>query len=130
MRAMTMSWLSGWGYRKSHVIDPATGAGTNYPVEIRVAKNERLDAIGTLQLTQASAVIPTGSAGQWNEHIREIGNVLYEPTDTGKEYKTWFTGWTTAEDYPNLRIGYSYSSNGINWTTAQVTLSNMPANKN
>jgi hypothetical protein len=27
-------WLSGWSYRKSHVINPATGAGTNYPIRI------------------------------------------------------------------------------------------------
>jgi hypothetical protein len=29
-----MGWLSGWGYRKSHVINPASGAGTNYQVRI------------------------------------------------------------------------------------------------
>jgi hypothetical protein len=28
------SWLEGWGYRKSHVINPASGAGTNYQVRI------------------------------------------------------------------------------------------------
>lgn len=31
-----MGWLSGWTYRKSHVINPASGAGTNYQVRIRV----------------------------------------------------------------------------------------------
>jgi hypothetical protein len=28
-------WLSGWGNRKSHVINPASGAGTGYQVRIR-----------------------------------------------------------------------------------------------
>jgi hypothetical protein len=27
-------WLTGWNYRKSHVINPASGAGTNYQVRI------------------------------------------------------------------------------------------------
>jgi len=29
-----MAWLSGWNYRKSHTINPASGAGTNYQVTI------------------------------------------------------------------------------------------------
>jgi len=29
-----MAWLSGWNYRKSHVINSASGAGTNYQVKI------------------------------------------------------------------------------------------------
>ncbi|RLI85618.1 MAG: hypothetical protein DRP01_05810, partial [Archaeoglobales archaeon] len=29
-------WLSGWQYRKSHVINSASGAGTNYQVRIKV----------------------------------------------------------------------------------------------
>jgi len=29
-------WLSGWQYRKSHVITNATGAGTNYQIRIKV----------------------------------------------------------------------------------------------
>jgi hypothetical protein len=28
-------WLTGWSYRKSHVINPASGAGTNYQVRIK-----------------------------------------------------------------------------------------------
>jgi hypothetical protein len=30
----TTGWLTGWSYRKSHVINPASGAGTNYQVRI------------------------------------------------------------------------------------------------
>ena len=29
-------WLSGWQYRKSHVINSASGAGTNYQVKVKV----------------------------------------------------------------------------------------------
>jgi len=31
-----MGWLNGWGCRKSHVINPASGAGTDYPIRITV----------------------------------------------------------------------------------------------
>jgi hypothetical protein len=30
-----MGWLSGWSYRKSHVVNPASGAGTNYQIKIK-----------------------------------------------------------------------------------------------
>ncbi|MDH7607713.1 MAG: DUF2341 domain-containing protein, partial [Candidatus Bathyarchaeota archaeon] len=29
-------WLSGWNYRKSHIINYASGAGTNYQIKIKV----------------------------------------------------------------------------------------------
>jgi len=31
-----VTWLTGWSYRKSHVINPSSGAGTNYQVKITV----------------------------------------------------------------------------------------------
>jgi len=31
-----MGWLGGWSYRKSHVINGASGAGTNYQVKVKV----------------------------------------------------------------------------------------------
>ena len=31
-----MAWLFGWSYRKSHVINPASGAGKNYQIKIKV----------------------------------------------------------------------------------------------
>ncbi|MEM3589414.1 MAG: hypothetical protein QXN33_00255, partial [Candidatus Bathyarchaeia archaeon] len=27
-------WLSGWSYRKRHIINPASGAGTGYQIRI------------------------------------------------------------------------------------------------
>jgi hypothetical protein len=37
-------WLQGWNYRKSHVINPASGAGTNYPIRITVHYNSGTDS--------------------------------------------------------------------------------------
>jgi hypothetical protein len=39
-----MAWLTGWGKRKSHVINNATGAGTLYPVKIIVHKGTGSDS--------------------------------------------------------------------------------------
>jgi len=36
-------WLTGWSYRKGHVINSATGAGTNYQVRIVVHKSSGTD---------------------------------------------------------------------------------------
>jgi hypothetical protein len=37
--AATPGWLSGWQYQKSHVINAATGAGTNYQIPIKLYYN-------------------------------------------------------------------------------------------
>jgi len=39
-----MTWLTGWGLRKSHVINPSAGAGTLYPVKIIVHKGAGEDS--------------------------------------------------------------------------------------
>jgi hypothetical protein len=39
----TGPWLTGWQYRKSHVINPAGGAGTNYQIRIRVNFGSGID---------------------------------------------------------------------------------------
>jgi hypothetical protein len=45
-----MGWLSGWTYRKSHVINPASGAGTNYQVKITVHYGSGTDSGGDVYL--------------------------------------------------------------------------------
>jgi len=37
------SWLTGWEYRKSHVINPSTGSGTNYQMKITVHYGSGVD---------------------------------------------------------------------------------------
>ncbi|MCW4045317.1 MAG: hypothetical protein NWE94_07370, partial [Candidatus Bathyarchaeota archaeon] len=34
--AGSVGWLSGWAYRKSHVIGSAVGAGVNYQIRVQV----------------------------------------------------------------------------------------------
>jgi len=40
-----MKWLTNWGYRKKHTIKTTAGTGTNYPVKIKVFKNNMDDWI-------------------------------------------------------------------------------------
>jgi len=45
-----MAWLTGWSYRKSHVINPASGAGTNYQVRIVAHYGSGTDSGGDVYL--------------------------------------------------------------------------------
>ena len=65
------------------------------------------DAAVQVEATVIPEVPATGEA-----EIREIGNVIYEPHDVGKEYKHWYTGKDGAE----VKIYYAYSSDGRTWT--------------
>lgn len=68
-----------------------------------------------IQYLQAGAnpVIPTGT---YDSGIREIGNVLYEPWDTGKEYKITYSAFGSGYGTKtNPYIAYAYSSDGVNW---------------
>jgi len=42
------NWLTGWTYRKSHIINKATGSGTNYQVCIKVYKGAGTDGNATV----------------------------------------------------------------------------------
>jgi hypothetical protein len=48
--ALNSSWLSGWAFRKSHVINNVTGAGTNYLVQVTVYYGSGTDSGGNVYL--------------------------------------------------------------------------------
>lgn len=60
-------------------------------------------------------MIPLGTSLQSDYYIREIGNILYDPIDTGKEYKFFYTGYNNPI-IVDSKIFYAYSSNGKDWT--------------
>lgn len=76
-----MGWLTGWGYRKSHVINPATGAGTNYQKRITVHYGAGADSgkdvylngkcktdFGDIRVTQSDGTtIIAGNNNGWRE---------------------------------------------------------------
>jgi len=86
-------------------------ANFNTPSGLTIADLPDTEAIGKYE--GSNPIIPIGGAGESDVQIREIGNVLYEPTDSGKEYKTWYTGLNAAGAQ---KIHYAYSSDGITWT--------------
>jgi hypothetical protein len=71
------NWLSGWQYRKSHVIQTATGAGTDYQFRIFVNYND--------SLAQASNVSTLNPDGCWCW--------FQDPRAVYHDGKTFFT-WT------------------------------------
>ena len=50
------SWLIGWQYQKSHVINPAAGTGTNYQIKITVNYGSGTDNAGNVYLNSHSRV--------------------------------------------------------------------------
>lgn len=48
------NWLTGWIYRKNHIINPAAGAGTNYQVNITAYYGAGADSNGGVYLTSHS----------------------------------------------------------------------------
>ena len=60
----------------------------------------------------SNPVFTLGTSGAWDDDQIEFPVVLYEPTDSGREWKMWYSGY----DGSAWRIGYAYSSDGIAWT--------------
>ena len=68
-------WLAGWQYRKSHVIQSATGTGTNYQVKITVYFGSGTDNGGNVYL---------------NSHSRtDFGDVRFTASDSVTPLSYW-----------------------------------------
>lgn len=61
----------------------------------------------------SNPVLDLGSGGSWDDAGVTFPTVLYEPTDTGREWKMWYIG---NDGSGFTKIGYAYSSDGITWT--------------
>lgn len=77
-------WLSGWGYRKSHVINNATGAGTNYQVKITCHYGSGSDSGGDVYL---------------NSHSRtDFGDVRFTDNDETTLLDYWMESKTDSDN--------------------------------
>lgn len=66
-------------------------------------------AFGQVSWTKhGAAVLSPGASGDWDDQMVFCCSVIRQDTI----YKMWYTGY----DGANMRIGYAYSSDGINWT--------------
>jgi len=95
-----VGWLSGFSYRKSHVINSASGAGTNYPVKITCYYGTGTDSGGSVYL---------------NSHSRtDFGDVRFTTSDG-----------TTLLDY--WMESYTASNNAVFWVEVADDLSSSNA---
>jgi hypothetical protein len=95
------NWLTGWLYRKSHVIKGATGAGTNYQVKVKTMYGSTKNVNYT---SQASNV--TGWANAWDSNndnymiVQESSDYfLYRSTDEGRTFSKRWTPPDSADTY-------------------------------
>jgi hypothetical protein len=97
--AHAQGWLTGWGYRKSHVVNSATGAGTNYQVKVVVHYGTGTDS---------------GQDVYLNSHSRtDFGDVRFTRSDG-----------TTLLDY--WIESYTASNNAVFWVEVADDLSTNP----
>ena len=74
-----------------------------------------LDSIpleNTKYIGNNGSIVVQSSNGEWDEKIIDSGNVLYDPDDTDKEYKLFYTGEDASREH---FIGYAHSKDGVYW---------------
>jgi len=103
------SGQAGWSYRKSHIINPAPGAGTNYQVQI---------------VTYAGSGTDSGNAVYLNNHARsDFGDVRFTGSDGSTLLNYWqeanysISGLTKYGNNPILTSGH-YASVVYDWQDA------------
>ena len=60
-----------------------------------------------------NTLINKGDAGEWDESIREIGNIVY--SEKLQHYFFFYSGHTSSNTGQNTFIGVAQSEDGINW---------------
>jgi len=76
-------WLSGWNYRKSHVIQNASGAGTNYQIRITVHYGAGTDS---------------GEHVYLNEHCKtDFGDIRFADDDGTTLLDYWMQEYTSGD---------------------------------
>jgi len=97
-------WLGGWKYRRSHTINPAAGAGTNYPIRIKVHKN----------FTDPFAKY------SGNPVMRQLHPDVHYFPEGRDGYKYWMS-YTPYPPESNEHPCIRRSNDGINWVDDGIT---------
>lgn len=79
------------------------------------ANNYEMDDYKDLNLSNMnnSVLIYSGEVSEWDESIREIGNIVYNPKIN--EYLFFYSGNKGEYNQNNVFIGMAYSKDGLNW---------------
>jgi len=109
-------WLSGWSYRKSHNLTGATGAGTGYPIKLKVTDswNEQIQYEGAVKYGSNPVLEPSVSG--WDDN--KITDFVFMVDDDGNavqedgNYILYYSG----DDGTNAKVGRATSSDGYTWT--------------
>lgn len=82
--------------------------GTKYQIGRATASSHE----GPWTKYASNPVLTAGAGGAFDDAGVIFPTILYEPTDTGREWKMWYG----ANDGSEYSIGYAYSSDGLSWT--------------
>jgi hypothetical protein len=111
----TASWLSGWEYRKSHEIEGASNAGTNYQIKIQVEYGSGTDSGDTVYL---------------NSHCQnDFGDIRFTDNDGITELDFWIEEYTSGDDATfwvevedsldsDVQIYVYYGNSGVSTTSS------------
>jgi hypothetical protein len=91
------SWLSGWQYRKSHVINPATDAGTGYQTRIKVSYSTSAPTWFTVLSTNIPLFMTNDISSNGTIFAGDNNYNIYKSIDNG----TTFTKIFTIQTQPN-----------------------------
>lgn len=118
---------SGGAWDDDHVKDPhllwdgsqyvmyfAGYDGTTYQVGRATATSHE----GPWTKYASNPVVAVGSGGAIDDAGVAFPTVLYEPADTGNEWKMWYR----ADDGSTQVIAYAHSTDGISWTKAGMVI--------
>ena len=108
-------WLAGWTYRKSHIIQNATGAGTNYQVNITVINGTGTDS-GSIVYINNKTRSDFGDIRFTNSSGTGLLDCWMETLNTGVNATFWFE---VADDLStNPATIYVYYGNSTATTTS------------
>jgi len=97
-----MAWLSGWQYRKSHVVNAATGAGSNYQVKIIVHKGSGSDSGADVYTTSHCA--------------DDFSDIRFTTNDGSTELSYWIEPEYVSGDYGIFWVKITDSLESVNRT--------------
>lgn len=88
VNATGANWLTGWLYRKSHVINNAAGSGAGYQVQIKVYKGSGADGTETVDGIYSGKVYCSGNC------LDDFGDIRFTDDDGSTELSYWIEDTT------------------------------------
>jgi uncharacterized repeat protein (TIGR02543 family) len=108
------NWLPGWSYRRSHLINPADGAGRDYQINIQLSYNSQQNQP---QMDDSYGVVDLGG------HSRtDFGDVRFTEADGSTLLDYWLEGYQEVETQTTMSGSFYVANDGTVYATAGNTL--------